>query len=106
MIRLLIADDHPIVREGLKRIVLECDDMELVAEAEDGDEMFAKCTTEHNESQLIPTIVWQRINECLLLLRVIRCLPSCEGIRITHTSLVGRRLISPRGRNCGVLARG
>ena len=34
MIRLLIADDHPIVREGLKRIVLECNDIQLVGEAE------------------------------------------------------------------------
>ena len=38
MIRLLIADDHPIVREGLKRIIAECPDMELVGEAMDGDQ--------------------------------------------------------------------
>lgn len=47
MIRLLIADDHPIVREGLKRIVLECNDMQLVCEAEDGDMVLTKC--EENE---------------------------------------------------------
>lgn len=43
MIRLLIADDHPIVREGLKRIVAECPDMKLVGEAVDGDETLAQC---------------------------------------------------------------
>ena len=43
MINLLIADDHPIVREGLKRIVLECPDMNLECEAEDGDEVLAMC---------------------------------------------------------------
>ena len=32
-IRLFIADDHPIVRERIKRLVQECDDMELVGEA-------------------------------------------------------------------------
>ena len=32
-IRLLYADDHPAVREGIKRLVQECDDMELVGEA-------------------------------------------------------------------------
>jgi len=43
VIRLLIADDHPIVREGLKRIIAECPDMELVGEAVDGDAALAKC---------------------------------------------------------------
>ncbi|MFQ5757673.1 MAG: response regulator [Acidiferrobacterales bacterium] len=42
MIRLLIADDHPIVREGLKRIVAECPDMQVVGEATDGNEVLAK----------------------------------------------------------------
>lgn len=40
MIKLLIADDHPIVREGLKRIVAECPDMTVVSEAGDGDELL------------------------------------------------------------------
>lgn len=43
MIRLLIADDHPIVREGLKRIVLECNDMQLVGEAENGQMVLEQC---------------------------------------------------------------
>ena len=43
MIRLLIADDHPIVREGLKRIIAECPDIELVGEAVDGDEAISMC---------------------------------------------------------------
>jgi two-component system, NarL family, invasion response regulator UvrY len=42
MIRLLIADDHPIVREGLKRIIMECPDIELADEAENGDDVLAK----------------------------------------------------------------
>ena len=43
MIRLLIADDHPIVREGLKRIIAECPDIKLVGEATDGEEAVAQC---------------------------------------------------------------
>jgi len=43
MIRLVIADDHPIVREGLKRIVLECNDMELVGEADNGQMVLDQC---------------------------------------------------------------
>ncbi len=40
MIRLLIADDHPVVREGVRRIVEDCPDMEVVGEAADGDEVL------------------------------------------------------------------
>lgn len=39
MIRLVIADDHPIVREGLHRIVAEHPDMTVVGEAADGDHL-------------------------------------------------------------------
>ena len=38
MIRVLLADDHSIVRAGLRRIVEESGDMEVVAEADDGRE--------------------------------------------------------------------
>ena len=42
MIRLFIADDHPVVREGLRRIVTECEDMVVVDEAASGDEVLQK----------------------------------------------------------------
>ena len=41
MIRLLIADDHPVVREGLRRIVQDAPGLEVVGEAASGDELFA-----------------------------------------------------------------
>ncbi|MBW2434903.1 MAG: DNA-binding response regulator, partial [Deltaproteobacteria bacterium] len=36
MIKVLLADDHSIVRAGLRRIVEESGDMQVVAEADDG----------------------------------------------------------------------
>ena len=36
MIRVLVADDHPVVRAGLGAVIAEQDDLELVAEAENG----------------------------------------------------------------------
>jgi DNA-binding NarL/FixJ family response regulator len=36
--RILVADDHPIVRSGLKRVIDEQPDMRVVAEAADGAE--------------------------------------------------------------------
>jgi len=42
MIRVLLADDHSIVRAGLRRIVEESGDMEVVAEAEEGKDAIRK----------------------------------------------------------------
>lgn len=40
MIRVIIADDHAVVREGLKQIVAEVPDMAIVGEAATGDELL------------------------------------------------------------------
>jgi DNA-binding NarL/FixJ family response regulator len=44
-IRVLIADDHAIVREGLKQIVLSNEDITVAAEAATGDEALVKVRT-------------------------------------------------------------
>ena len=41
MIRILLADDHGIVRDGLRRIVEESGDIEVVAETADGREAIS-----------------------------------------------------------------
>jgi DNA-binding NarL/FixJ family response regulator len=41
MIEILIADDHAIVREGLKQIVADTSDMIVIDEASDGHEVLA-----------------------------------------------------------------
>lgn len=40
MIRIVVADDHAIVREGLKRIIGSAEDMTVVGEAADGTEVM------------------------------------------------------------------
>lgn len=40
MIKVLICDDHAIVRKGLREIVSEADDVSVVGEAGDGDELL------------------------------------------------------------------
>lgn len=42
MIRILIADDHTIVREGLKQILAETPDMSVAGEARNGQEVLTK----------------------------------------------------------------
>ncbi|MEX0785655.1 MAG: response regulator transcription factor [Dehalococcoidia bacterium] len=50
-ISILIADDHPIVREGLRTFLELQDDMEIVGEAADGEEAVARA------QELLPDIV-------------------------------------------------
>lgn len=42
MVKVLIADDHALFRDGLKRIFSETDDIEVVAEAIDGKDTIKK----------------------------------------------------------------
>ena len=42
MIKILIADDHPIVRKGLKDIIKETSDIEVTDEARNGQEVLEK----------------------------------------------------------------
>jgi DNA-binding NarL/FixJ family response regulator len=44
--RILVADDHPIVRSGLKKVLGAADDLEVIAEADNGAEAVEKALTE------------------------------------------------------------
>jgi DNA-binding NarL/FixJ family response regulator len=41
MIRVLLADDHPVVRSGYRRLLDETDDIRVTAEAATGEEAYA-----------------------------------------------------------------
>jgi DNA-binding NarL/FixJ family response regulator len=51
MIRVLLADDHGVIRDGLGRLISALEDVELVAVAADGAEAVEKC------AQLVPDVV-------------------------------------------------
>lgn len=42
MLKILVADDHQVLREGLKKIIEQTKDMVVVAEASDGQEVLQK----------------------------------------------------------------
>jgi two-component system, NarL family, invasion response regulator UvrY len=42
MIKVIIADDHSVVRQGLRQIISEVSNMEISDEAENGNELFQK----------------------------------------------------------------
>ncbi len=50
-IRVLVVDDHDVVRIGLEAFLLACDDLELAGEAADGEEAVRLC------DQLEPDVV-------------------------------------------------
>jgi NarL family two-component system response regulator LiaR len=43
LIRVMIVDDHAVVRSGLSTFLLTCDDMELVGEAASGEQALSLC---------------------------------------------------------------
>jgi DNA-binding NarL/FixJ family response regulator len=69
-IRVLLADDHALFREGLRSLLEEQDDIEIVGEAEDGLEATRMV------SELKPTVVLMDIN-----------MPVVDGVEATRTIL-------------------
>ena len=53
MIRLLIADDHAVVRSGLRHLVGTFEDVELVGAAGDGEEAVRLCAERRAEVVLM-----------------------------------------------------
>jgi len=53
MIRVVVADDHAIVREGLKRVIAEFEGIEVVGEVGDGDEVVGVCQAESPDVLLL-----------------------------------------------------
>ena len=51
MIRVVLADDHGVIRDGLGRLISALDDVELVAVAADGQEAIEQC------ARLAPDVV-------------------------------------------------
>ena len=53
MIRVLLADDHSIVREGLRKVLEDDEDIKVIAEAPDGETAFDKAMEEKPDVAVI-----------------------------------------------------
>lgn len=53
MINILIADDHAVVREGLKQIISETPDMRVTDEADNGQDVLDKVSEQHYDVVLL-----------------------------------------------------
>ena len=90
-IRILLADDHRIVRDGLKTLLEKQSDMEVIAEAEDGR------TTVNLARKLLPDIVIMDItmpdlNGIDATRKIVSELPSSKVIALSMHS--DRRFVS------------
>src|SRR5512139_3216899 len=56
-IRILIVDDHPMVRSGLQDFILTHDGMQLVGEAQNGVEAVEFCTTHEVDVVLMDMVM-------------------------------------------------
>lgn len=70
MIKVLIADDHSLFRDGLKRIFSETNDIEVVAEAVDGKDIINK-TREYDWDITLLDINLPDINGLEILKRIL-----------------------------------
>lgn len=66
-IRVLIVDDHAVVRSGLAAFLLAYDELELIGEASSGDEAVRKCV------DLVPDVVLMDL-----------IMPGMNGAEATH----------------------
>jgi DNA-binding NarL/FixJ family response regulator len=69
-IKLMIADDHKLFREGIKALLAVTDDIEIIGEAEDGNATLKK------SRELEPDVILMDIN-----------MPGLNGIRATEQIL-------------------
>jgi two-component system, NarL family, invasion response regulator UvrY len=100
MIEVLIADDHPVVRQGIKRILAEEADMRLVAEASTGQQLIEILDKTHCDVVLLDigmpgrggldTLAELRRNFPKLPVLILSCYPEDQfGPRVLKSGAAG-----------------
>ena len=56
-IKVMVVDDHPVVRDGLKNMLLVFDDLELIGEAPNGNAALALCHDKHPDVVLMDILM-------------------------------------------------
>lgn len=78
-IRLILADDHPVVRQGLRRMLETDPDFDVVAEAENGLEAVA-LVDQYKPDVLIVDLMMPGLNGLEVTKQVVQCQPDIKVI--------------------------
>ena len=85
MIRLLIADDHAVVRTGLRHLAATFDDVELVGTAADGEEAVALCA-EHRPDVVLMDLEMPVLGGIEATRRIVETHPGVAVVVLTSFS--------------------
>jgi two-component system, NarL family, response regulator LiaR len=81
-IRIVIADDHAVVRQGLRTFLALQEDMEVVAEASDGEEALA-AVREQRPDVVLVDLVMPRVDGIEAIRRIRELSPSVQTLVLT-----------------------
>jgi DNA-binding NarL/FixJ family response regulator len=104
-IRILIADDHPIVREGLSAILQTQPDFEIVGEAADGPQTVAMAQT-HRPDVLLLDLELPGFDGVAALQQIRASMPAAKAIVFTAFDTDERILSAVRAGAQGYLLKG
>jgi len=76
-IRVLLADDHAILRDGLQALLTACEDIEVVGQAGDGLEAIRKAR-ELQPNIVVMDIAMPRVNGLEATRRILKECPECQ----------------------------
>jgi NarL family two-component system response regulator LiaR len=82
LIRILIADDHAVVRQGLRTFLALQEDMEVVADAADGEEAV-RAAAAHAPDVVLMDLVMPRLGGVEAIRRIVAGRPATRVIALT-----------------------
>ena len=85
MIRLLIADDHSVVRTGLRHLVATFDDVELIGAAADGEEALTLCA-DHDPDVVLMDLEMPVLDGIEATRRIVEAQPGVAVVVLTSFS--------------------
>lgn len=81
-IRILLADDHVLVRQGLRRILETRPEFEVVAEASNGEEAIAFAQSAAPDV-IVLDVTMRGLNGLDALVQIRKALPACKAIMLS-----------------------
>jgi len=93
-IRILLVDDHAVVRQGLATFLLLHDDIQIVGEASDGSEAFTACA-KLNPDVVLMDLIMPKVDGATATEQIRAAYPHIQVIALTsfeETDLIQRVL--------------